>query len=307
MGSRRANLFLIGAAKSGTTTLARLLSEHPQIEALAIKEPGHFCTDLRTSTFTKSYNRLLQWDEAAYFAQDPLPERHIGFVEEAANYQRLVDACDAPFILDASTAYLYSTEAAINLRAYNPQAKIVVILRAPQERAYSHYMMARKYGMEKLPVTAAFERELKLSVAKWGRDECYLELGNYASQLERYYKTFAKEQILVLFAEELDEDPQKVLTRVAHFLDLPTFAAASVRRENAGSVPRYPKLNAFGMRVLAPVRDKLPSETVRTLKKLTQRKPEPLPEEAKALLRGYYEGELVRLEKMINKDLQHWK
>ncbi len=62
--SATANVFLIGAAKAGTTALADILAQHPQIAGMSIKEPGHFCTDLRPEVFSKSYKRLIQWNEA---------------------------------------------------------------------------------------------------------------------------------------------------------------------------------------------------------------------------------------------------
>ena len=73
----KANLFLIGAAKSGTTALSSTLGQHPAIAPLPIKEPGHFSTDLRTPAFSSQYNRLVQWDEAAYFKKAHLEDRHI--------------------------------------------------------------------------------------------------------------------------------------------------------------------------------------------------------------------------------------
>ena len=104
--SNKVNLFLIGAAKSGTTALAASLAKHPAIAPLPIKEPGHFSTDLRTPVFSSRYNRLLQWDEASYFKRVPLEERHIGFVESESNYQKLVDQTstkqsDHKYVLDA--------------------------------------------------------------------------------------------------------------------------------------------------------------------------------------------------------------
>ena len=139
----KANLFLIGAAKSGTTALAATLGQHPAIAPLPIKEPGHFSTDLRTPVFSSRYNRLLQWDEAAYFKKAPFEERHIGFVESELNYQKLVNQAltsnpDSKYVLDASTAYLYSANAPAQLRHYAADAQIVLLLRNPIERAYSH-------------------------------------------------------------------------------------------------------------------------------------------------------------------------
>ena len=115
MMKSKANLFLIGAAKSGTTALAATLGQHPAIAPLPIKEPGHFSTDLRTPVFSSRYNRLLQWDEAAYFKKAPFEERHIGFVESELNYQKLVNQAltsnpDSKYVLDASTwTFSFST------------------------------------------------------------------------------------------------------------------------------------------------------------------------------------------------------
>jgi len=78
MMKSKANLFLIGAAKSGTTALASSLGQHPAIASLPIKEPGHFSTDLRIPVFSSRYNRLLQWDEAAYFKKHALKNVILG-------------------------------------------------------------------------------------------------------------------------------------------------------------------------------------------------------------------------------------
>ena len=165
---KKANLFLVGAAKSGTTTLAHYLQQHPDIAGLAIKEPGHFCTDLHQYPFSTRYQQLLQWDEAAYFSRPPV-ERHVAFVHSRDHYQQLVQhSADARYVLDASTAYLYSTEAASQVQAYAPDAKILVVLRNPSGRAYSHYTMAAKYGMELRPALQAFREEAALTRARWG-------------------------------------------------------------------------------------------------------------------------------------------
>ena len=120
----KANLFLIGAAKAGTTALAEILCTHSAIGATAIKEPGHFCTDIYENGFSASYKNMLRWDEQKYFAHTPFGERHIAFIKEARGYDALVnEASETPYILDASTAYLYSTKAAEKVAAYNPRQK----------------------------------------------------------------------------------------------------------------------------------------------------------------------------------------
>ncbi|MDG1534187.1 MAG: sulfotransferase, partial [Schleiferiaceae bacterium] len=250
MMKSKANLFLIGAAKSGTTALASSLGQHPAIASLPIKEPGHFSTDLRIPVFSSRYNRLLQWDEAAYFKKARLEERHIGFVESESNYQKLVDQAittnpNANYVLDASTAYLYSANAPAQLRHYAPDAKIVLILRNPVERAYSHYTMALKYGMEQEEPLQAFQREAEFNPAHWGQDECYLELGQYAKQLERWLECFPLDQLHIIWYDDFTADPQKAMNALMKYLDLPTFVLQQSDQLNAGAVPKYATLNKW--------------------------------------------------------------
>ena len=308
----KANLFLIGAAKSGTTALAATLGQHPAIAPLPIKEPGHFSTDLRTPVFSSRYNRLLQWDEAAYFKKAPFEERHIGFVESESNYQKLVDQTatkqsDHKYVLDASTSYLCSVKAPAELRHYAPDAKIVLILRNPIERAYSHYTMALKYGMEQESPLQAFKREAELSPAHWGQDECYLELGYYAKQLECWLECFPLDQLHIIWYDDFIADAQKTMDVLMNYLDLPTFVLQQTDQLNVGAVPKYASLNKWAMRTLGPLREKLPKSLVRWLKKKTQVAAPELDPETRSFLAEAFAEQIEQLEALTGKDLNHWK
>ena len=308
----KANLFLIGAAKSGTTALASSLGQHPAIASLPIKEPGHFSTDLRIPVFSSRYNRLLQWDEAAYFKKARLEERHIGFVESESNYQKLVDQAittypNANYVLDASTAYLYSANAPAQLRHYAPDAKIVLILRNPVERAYSHYTMALKYGMEQEEPLQAFKREAEFNPAHCGQDECYLELGQYAKQLERWLECFPLDQLHIIWYDDFTADPQKAMNALMKYLDLPTFVVQQSDQLNAGAVPKYATLNKWAMRGLGPLREKLPKSLVHWLKKKTQVAAPELDPETRSFLAEAFTEQIEQLAALTGKDLNHWK
>lgn len=308
----KANLFLIGAAKSGTTSLAATLAKHPAIAPLPIKEPGHFSTDLRAPLFTTQYNRLLQWDEDTYFKKAPLEERHIGFVESEANYQKLVDQAVATYpehtyLLDASTAYLYSAKAPLELRHYDPDAKIVLILRNPIDRAYSHYTMALKYGLEQEEPLNAFKREAALHPAHWGQDECYLELGQYANQLQRWLECFPLDQLHIIWYDDFTANPQKAMDGLMKYLDLPTFVLQQTDQLNVGAVPKYATLNKWAMRTLSPLREKLPKSLVHWLKKKTQVAAPELDPETRSFLAEAFTEQIEQLEALTGKDLNHWK
>jgi hypothetical protein len=312
MMKSKANLFLIGAAKSGTTALSSTLGQHPAIAPLPIKEPGHFSTDLRTPAFSSQYNRLVQWDEAAYFKKAHLEDRHIGFVDSELNYQKLVDHAiaknpDVNYVLDASTSYLYSAKAPAELRHYAPEGKIVLILRNPIERAYSHYTMALKYGMEQESPLQAFKREAALHPAHWGQDECYLELGQYAKQLQRWLECFPLDQLHIIWYEDFTADPQKAMDALMKYLDLPTFVLQNTDQLNVGAVPKYATLNKWAMRTLGPLREKLPKSLVHWLKRKTQVAAQELDSETRSFLVEALTEQIEQLEALTGKDLNHWK
>lgn len=305
-------LFLVGAAKAGTTSLAMALAAHPGIAELAIKEPGHYCRDLHETQFSEAYTKLLAFDETRYFQQSTLSQRHIAFVASAENYRKLQlqsarEQPEARYVLDASTAYLYSTTAAAEIHAAHPQAKIIVTLRNPISRAYSHYNMARKYGMEQRMELDAFAAESTLERAQWGVDECYLELGKYADQLQRYFDVFDPSQILILFHEDLKHRPEVALARIATFLDLEPFQGGMPDAQNKAEVPRSKSMGAIAGAFSGHLKDRIPPTLKRLGKRILFSTPHSIDSDARSFLVHYFAAENKKLQKLLNIDLKHWK
>ena len=150
---KRVNFFVIGAAKCGTTTLYARLNGHPEVFLSPLKEPNyHSREDLDPSRFSKAFKANTKLDLTDYLAApDPLPEMQVGFVREERDYARLfAGANDTHRIVgECSTSYLWSPSAPAALKAAHPDAKIVVSLRDPIARIFSHSLMARKYGFVK--------------------------------------------------------------------------------------------------------------------------------------------------------------
>ncbi len=308
----KVDVFLIGAAKAGTTALSELLAHHEDIAPMAIKEPGHFCKDIREINFSPSYERMLDWNEDMYFSTSKLLKRHIGFVTSPTNYSRLQDQAlssgSASHVLDASTAYLYSETAAEEVFHYNPAAQIIVILRNPVTRAYSHYNMARKYGKEKRTFFKAIQDESILDRALWGIDECYLELGDYQQQLQRWTALFPKEQILVLFHEDLLTQPQNTIDLVCEFLEIPIKKLTEVSKANTAEVPRSRLVSALLQGSLSTyIATILPSTLKKRVKLLILKKPESIDDASRTFLVHYFASANQALEKALNSSLKHWK
>ena len=304
----KTNLFLIGAAKAGTTALAEILGNHPQISPLAIKEPGHFCDDIYAKGFSASYQKMLRWDEAHYFKADVLDQRHMAFVRGRENYNRLVaEATEASYILDASTAYLPSLSAAENIAGYNSEAKIIVSLRNPATRAYSHYNMARKYGKEQRSFLDAIKAEGVLEKARWGWDECYLELGDYAPQLERWLKYFSKDNIHVVWQDELLAEPAATLQGISKFLGLKEELKPLAKEKHGAEVPKNKVVGKVLGGIGPAIASVLPEKIKGRVKNIVLAKPEGMEEAARSFLLRYFAPSIEALEKLLEKDLTHWK
>jgi Sulfotransferase domain len=191
---------IIGTQRGGTTSLHAYLSAHPQVITPVTKEL-HFLTD--------RYERGLDW----YLGQFPQELPRDVITGEATPYA------------------LFHPLAPRRLLATAPAAKLIVLLRNPVERAYSHFLLERSRGEETLDFAAALDAELERldgEEARLARDPAYVShphkhasyaaRGEYARQLERWFGVFPREQILVVRSEDLYERSAETFARVAEFL-----------------------------------------------------------------------------------------
>ena len=198
----KVNFFVIGAAKCGTTTLYARLRAHPEVFLSPMKEPNYYSRrDIDPSRFSRAFKANTRLDHGAYLKlDDPLPERQVGFIETQEEYARLFLGANEKhrIVGECSTSYLWSKSAPQALAAAHPSAKIVVSLRDPIDRIYSHYLMARKYGFVSGSVVEAVKKDMAHPDPSWGRSELFLELSMYEAQLNRWRACFPPEQLLVL-------------------------------------------------------------------------------------------------------------
>jgi hypothetical protein len=200
---------ILGAAKAGTTSLYAWLSEHPEVTRAAAKEIHYF---------SFYYERGTDWYRHFF----PLERERKAF---AAEHGR-------PFITgEASPSYLLDPSVPARMAELIPDAKLIVSLREPVERAYSQFQMRRRDQKEPVEsfigAMAAEDPSLQLDgrplaqadVVDIGRT--YLARGRYAEQLERWLQHFRREQIHIVAMEDLAADPQGILDGVHQFLGLP--------------------------------------------------------------------------------------
>ncbi len=217
------DFLVIGAAKAGTTSLYSYLSGHPAIGA-AFRKELYF--------FDMKWSRGINYYRARFptIAQKRRHERRHG----------------SPFITgEATPCYMFHPHAARRARATVPHAKLIVSLRDPAERAYSHYCMNARRGVETLSFEEAIEREperLHGELERMREDEHYFSLkrhycaylarGVYADQLQSWLEHFPRDQLLVLTNSQLKRDRQRTLARVQEFLGLPIRELPDTGRRN---------------------------------------------------------------------------
>lgn len=185
------NYLIAGVQKSGTTTLNHCLSQHTDICTYTDKEVHFFDQE--------------ELDYAAYHAKfDPKENQIIG---------------------EATPIYLYWQNCLERIKAYNPNIKLVILLRNPVDRAYSHWQMTRNRGLEPLSFRDAIylEQERLENLGENGQHRyfSYLDRGNYATQIKNLFRLFDKEQIQFIKADDMFDDIEVVLFKLFNFLQVP--------------------------------------------------------------------------------------
>lgn len=203
---RLPSFIIPGAMKAGTTSLFGYLSGHPQLAASREKEVHYFDVN---------FHRGARW----YAGQFPRPRRG------ADGRPRLS--------FESSPYYLFEPRVPARVHALLPDVKLVMLVRDPVDRAFSHYHNNRRLGRERLSFEEAIDAEEERLAGEEERmlaDPGYVSLvhkrfsylarGLYAEQLLRWRRFFAAEQMLVVDAGRLFADPRVVVAEVVSFLGL---------------------------------------------------------------------------------------
>lgn len=216
------DFIIIGAQKGGTTSLYNYLTEHPNIVSASRKEV-HF--------FNNNFHKGMSWYRAKF------PTSISKFY--AINILR------RDFITgEASPYYLPHPYAPKRIATYLPRVRLIVLLRNPVERAYSHYRHQMHFGFEHLSFEEAIaceEKRLKEDVEKLASSESYysfnhqhfsyLERGKYADQLQVWFNLFSREQFLILSSEDFFRDPGALYKQTLEFLNVPVIEPKTIVKE----------------------------------------------------------------------------
>lgn len=297
------NLFLVGQPKSGTTALHQFLGQHPEIYMSSIKEPHYFCSDFHT-------------ESDRYYGT----KRFFDFRTEAEYLQLFTQANSATVLGESSTNYLYSQVAAANISQFNPQAKIIIVLREPASFLYSLHSHYVKFTEEN---EADFQRALSLETArKQGEFPSprvtspsylyYSDRVNYYQQIKRYYDYFPQSQIKIILFEDFRAQNEVVYREILEFLEVdhnfsPQYESINtnkeVRFETINNLVNNPILKNVSKNLLSQefnefVRDKIVERFL-----WHQAPKSAMPADIKAQLKAKYIPEVSKVAELIGVDL----
>ena len=301
---KRPDFLIIGTAKSGSTALWHYLGQHPQVYMSPRKHTRFFSFRVEDPGFRGP--RLMS--ESVPYAITDVDAYHALFA----------DATSQTAIGEASHSYLYRPEAPERILRYDPNMKLIAVLRNPAERAHSHYRQMVRDGREPLVdfIMALEEEEARIRDG-WWPDFHYVQIGLYYAQLRRYFDLFEHRQIKIYLYEDLSSEPQVVLQDIFRFLGVDdAFIPEIAVRYNASGVPKNKILHSTlqRLRKLRPVVERaLPEQQGRRLlrlgsalhnRNLTRAR---LPSEVRRKVTDqYFRDDIVRLQSLIGRDLSDW-
>ena len=249
---KRLDFIVPGAQKSGTTALHYFLTKHSRI-ALPDRQEMHFFDD--EDIFSRS---AVDYE---------LLHRHFGAIRLRQSYGGQVAG-------EVTPSYLYWGPAMERIRNYNPQIKLVILLRNPIDRAFAHWNMQRFKDREQLDFLPALKEEpqrIAQPLSIESRRFAYVDRGFYSVQLERVFSFFPREQVKLVKFEGFRDRKQETLDDIFDFLGVKRLRIASDKDRNV-----------------------VPYERAM------------LPEERKYLLE-VYAAEIDKLERMLDWNLADWK
>ncbi len=307
------NFLLIGATKSGTSSLHDYLRQHPDIYMPATREQKFFAIAGQEISRPQSVR-----------------DTNLGanITTRLRDYEALFHRVDDEVAIgENSNAYLWSVKAPERIKHHIPNVKILAILRHPADRAYSDFLMNHRNGLCQF---ATFEDAIDAERTKLTEHWAlwlpfFVRGGNYFDHLSRYYQHFPQSRIGVFLLDDLRRNPQVIMQKVYSFLGVESSFVPDFRRRNAGWVARNDQVDLMMSRLiggwqgiqrgLEPVRSHIPDrwkgklcigKALNRVRTWNHKRPPQMSHETRYRLVEYYRDDILRLQCLIDRDLSMW-
>lgn len=283
------NFFLVGAAKCATTSVYTYLKDHPQIYMSTVKEPKFFSLPYRPVPGAGPGDDRVE----AYAISDM--DAYMALFRDAASY---------PVRGEASVDYLYYRQTAEDIHAFNPDAKILICLRNPVDRAYSGYTDHRRSRE-----TLSFHDALTAEDSRTDYEFIwqYKKLGLYYESVKHFRDVFGPDQVMIVFFEDIKARLDDTIGEICRYLGVDdTYRLQEVRRYNVSGDPNalMSRMGRLFPWVKNAMKKMMPNR-YRRLRAKTLTK-EPMAEADREYLCEYYREDVKKLSGLLGKDLSHW-
>jgi hypothetical protein len=309
------NFFIVGAPKAGTTSLYSYLEQHTQVYMSPIKELHYFAFEYRLENFSEEERPRIARDMRSleeYLRGDMREKRFGALVSNWEDYLKLFrNVSDEIAVGEASPCYLWSETAARNIAARIPHARIIINLRNPADRAFSHYLHMLTAGSTRRSFREQIYGNLRCEKQQIGSLWPFLEFGRYYQQIKRYMNEFPRSQIHVSLYEDLERAPGPLISDLHAFLGVDrSFVTNVSHRHNEPRILKLPgAVRYLKERHIWPyLRNLAPRSLTPRLRSLMLRSRASLTIEPadRALLTDYYRDDNLKLAALLNRDLTPW-
>jgi hypothetical protein len=280
------NFFIAGTPKSGTTSLYYYLNEHPEIFMCSVKEPNYFShQQIASQNLYYSERGIRNYKEYISLFKEVTFEKAIG---------------------EASVSYLFYDMVPAKIKKSIPSAKIIIILRNPVERCFSHYLMDFRLGYIKLPFDDICYKRTKHPLLPLYYQQ-FVEMGFYYEQIKRYIDVFGREQVKFFLYEDFNKDICGVIKSVYGFLDvdpnvIPNISTQyNVYQRPKSNVVKYLYSYNFSRRSMKKI---VPYNLLKILERklfLKENKPK-LPLSTQRYLNGLFKENMLQTAELLDND-----
>lgn len=295
MTNKLIQLMIVGAQKSGTSSLLRYLAQHSEIFTHPQPEMTYFLQDYE-------YKRGYELSFAKYFSQYPEGKK----------------------LIAKNVMVMHSQEIMHRIYQHNPDIHLVVLLREPVSRAYSAYWWARRRGWENIKTfeesLAAEEARLKEDWFKW-RQCGYRYNSTYSPHLKNLITQFGRNQVHCFLTDELRDNSQAVCQRLFKLLNInDNFEPLVNKQHNQAAIPRSEKFSFFFTQFLSSnntfkrsIRKLVPDSVAykfrKTILNLNDKPftPPPINLSTREELESYFKPFNQELAELLGKDISHWE
>ncbi len=282
----KVRIFIVGAPKAGTTSLHYYLNEHPEVLMSSMKEPDFF--------LEKEIDDL-----GLYYGTTR--------IETSDKYHNLFsDKKDEEIFGESSVSYLYYPEVPKRIKEYNTEAKIIIMLRNPVDRAFSHYLMDFKLGLLSDKFEDVFNKKEGLKFQQ------YFLLGNYYEQVKRYLDEFTKENVHIIWYSDFKKDAEQEVKKAFEFIDVDSAYKVNFKTvHNSFFMPKGKIIRKiYSIVWLRKLLLFLFPFTLITFIKstlFTKGKKPKITNESRKIFTEYYLNDICKLEELLSINLSEWK